>query len=105
MGREIVKSSVAELPLWQRYVDQFPVRDNLLYLNHAAVAPLPRTTADEISAHEFCAELFVRRAIGNAPRANDLEFAVAKRACLIGKASWLPAHFAHLIRRSNAPRL
>ncbi len=48
MGREIVNSSVAELPLWQRYADQFPVRDNLLYLNHAAVAPLPRVTADAL---------------------------------------------------------
>jgi cysteine desulfurase/selenocysteine lyase len=48
MGREIVKDSVAELPLWQRYADQFPVRDNLLYLNHAAVAPLPRVTADAL---------------------------------------------------------
>ena len=48
MGREIVNSSVAEIPLWQRYADQFPVRDNLLYLNHAAVAPLPRVTADAL---------------------------------------------------------
>jgi selenocysteine lyase/cysteine desulfurase len=48
MGRENVNSSVAELPLWQRYADQFPVRDNLLYLNHAAVAPLPRVTADAL---------------------------------------------------------
>ncbi len=48
MGREIVNSSVADLPLWQRYADQFPVRDNLLYLNHAAVAPLPRVTADAL---------------------------------------------------------
>lgn len=48
MGQEFVKSSVAELPLWQRYADQFPVRDNLVYLNHAAVAPLPRVTADAL---------------------------------------------------------
>ncbi|MCX6632674.1 MAG: aminotransferase class V-fold PLP-dependent enzyme [Candidatus Solibacter sp.] len=48
MGSEIVKSSVAELPLWQRYADQFPVRENLLYLNHAAVAPLPRRCADAL---------------------------------------------------------
>src|SRR6266536_4399219 len=46
MGSENVKGSVAELPLWQRYADQFPVRENLVYLNHAAVAPLPRRTAD-----------------------------------------------------------
>jgi cysteine desulfurase/selenocysteine lyase len=48
MGREIVKSSVAELPLWQRYADQFPVRENLVYLNHAAVAPLPRRCAEAL---------------------------------------------------------
>src|SRR6516225_5591150 len=48
MGQENVKSSVAELPLWQRYADQFPVRENLVYLNHAAVAPLPRVTADAL---------------------------------------------------------
>src|ERR1039458_10458449 len=48
MGSEIVKSVVAELPLWQRYADQFPVRDNLVYLNHAAVAPLPRCCADAL---------------------------------------------------------
>jgi selenocysteine lyase/cysteine desulfurase len=34
-------------PLWERYADQFPVRQNLIYLNHAAVAPLvlPAATA------------------------------------------------------------
>ena len=41
MGREIEESPAAELPLWQRYAGQFPVRQNLVYLNHAAVAPLP----------------------------------------------------------------
>ena len=48
MGLEIVNSSVSELPLWQRYAGQFPVRENLVYLNHAAVAPLPRVTADAL---------------------------------------------------------
>jgi selenocysteine lyase/cysteine desulfurase len=35
------------LPLWERYADQFRVRRNLIYLNHAAVAPLalPAATA------------------------------------------------------------
>lgn len=46
MGPENVKTSVAEVPLWQRYADQFPVRENLVYLNHAAVAPLPRRCAE-----------------------------------------------------------
>src|ERR1017187_1086264 len=48
MGREIEVNSVAEQPLWQRYADQFPVRENLVYLNHAAVAPLPRCCADAL---------------------------------------------------------
>ena len=30
---------------------QFPVRRNLLYFNHAAVAPLPRRVADAMTAH------------------------------------------------------
>ncbi len=46
MGFEFVKDSAAELPLWQRHADQFPVRDRLVYLNHAAVAPLSRPAAD-----------------------------------------------------------
>src|SRR5271154_6190597 len=33
-------------PLWRRYRDQFPVTKQLIYLNHAAVAPLPRPTAE-----------------------------------------------------------
>ncbi|HEY6329229.1 MAG TPA: aminotransferase class V-fold PLP-dependent enzyme [Blastocatellia bacterium] len=32
-------------PLWRRYRDQFPVTERLIYLNHAAVAPLPRPAA------------------------------------------------------------
>lgn len=35
-----------ETPLWQRYRDQFPVTGNLIYLNHAAVAPLCRRAAE-----------------------------------------------------------
>ncbi|MEO8594943.1 MAG: aminotransferase class V-fold PLP-dependent enzyme [Candidatus Solibacter sp.] len=48
MGSEIVNASAVELPLWQRYADQFPVRENLIYLNHAAVSPLPRRAADAL---------------------------------------------------------
>jgi selenocysteine lyase/cysteine desulfurase len=33
-------------PLWQRYREQFPVTGNLVYLNHAAVAPLCRPAAE-----------------------------------------------------------
>jgi selenocysteine lyase/cysteine desulfurase len=46
MGCETVKNPAAEAPLWSRYAHQFPVRDNLLYLNHAAVSPIPRVTAE-----------------------------------------------------------
>ena len=37
--------SVALLALWERFADRFPVREHLIYLNHAAVAPLSRDTA------------------------------------------------------------
>jgi len=32
--------------LWEQYRDQFPVTKNLIYLNHAAVAPLSRRCAE-----------------------------------------------------------
>ena len=32
--------------LWERYADRFPVRNHLIYLNHAAVAPLAKPAAD-----------------------------------------------------------
>jgi len=32
--------------LWQRYASEFPVRERVIYLNHAAVAPLCRRAAD-----------------------------------------------------------
>jgi len=38
--------SLAELPLWEQYADQFPVRERLIYLNHAAVAPLCKPAAE-----------------------------------------------------------
>jgi selenocysteine lyase/cysteine desulfurase len=31
--------------LWEQYREEFPVTENLIYLNHAAVTPLPRRTA------------------------------------------------------------
>jgi len=34
------------LPIWERYADQFPIRRNLIYLNHAAVAPLVQPAAE-----------------------------------------------------------
>lgn len=33
-------------PLWEQYREQFPVTKNLVYLNHAAVAPLSRRASD-----------------------------------------------------------
>jgi len=43
-------ASTAVAPLWREYRDEFPVADQLIYLNHAAVAPLPRRTASAIKA-------------------------------------------------------
>jgi cysteine desulfurase/selenocysteine lyase len=37
---------VNSVPLWEQYADQFPVRERLVYLNHAAVAPLCRPAAE-----------------------------------------------------------
>src|SRR6266536_2434744 len=38
--------SLADVPLWERYAEQFPVRRNLIYLNHAAVSPLSKPAAE-----------------------------------------------------------
>lgn len=46
MGFEKGNPPVAEIPIWERYADQFAVREHLTYLNHAAVAPLCRPAAD-----------------------------------------------------------
>src|SRR5262245_42325793 len=48
MGFISSQESVKELPLWERYADSFPIRENLIYLNHAAVAPLCKPAADAI---------------------------------------------------------
>src|SRR5690349_7490291 len=48
MGFGNVQNSLDVLPLWEKYTEQFPVSRNLIYLNHAAVAPLPRRTAEAI---------------------------------------------------------
>jgi len=37
-------------PLWRQYRDEFPVTQNLIYVNHAAVSPLPRRTAVAMQA-------------------------------------------------------
>jgi cysteine desulfurase/selenocysteine lyase len=46
MGFTVGQSSVKDLAIWERYAPQFPVRENLIYLNHAAVAPLCRPAAE-----------------------------------------------------------
>ncbi|HUI56476.1 MAG TPA: aminotransferase class V-fold PLP-dependent enzyme [Bryobacteraceae bacterium] len=43
-----VRNEKLATPLWQQYADQFPVRERLIYLNHAAVAPLCKPAADAI---------------------------------------------------------
>lgn len=42
--------AAAAEPLFKRYADQFPVTENLVYLNHAGVAPLPRCVAESMMA-------------------------------------------------------
>lgn len=46
MNPETLEKSRPEPALWERYAHHFPVRDRLLYLNHAAVAPLARPAAE-----------------------------------------------------------
>ena len=48
MGFDTIAKSPAKPSLWQQYEDEFPVRRNLVYLNHAAVAPLSRRAAGAI---------------------------------------------------------
>jgi len=46
MGFDLDAKSSPEPALWQRYAGEFPVREQLVYMNHAAVAPVPKRTAD-----------------------------------------------------------
>jgi cysteine desulfurase / selenocysteine lyase len=43
---EADRAGAGEKPLWAQYRDQFPVTEELIYLNHAAVAPLCRPAAE-----------------------------------------------------------
>lgn len=43
-------AAVAGEPLWKQYRHEFPVTERLIYLNHAAVAPLPRVSAAAMQA-------------------------------------------------------
>ena len=42
----IETEETVSVPVWQEYRDQFPVTERLVYLNHAAVAPLAKPAAD-----------------------------------------------------------
>jgi selenocysteine lyase/cysteine desulfurase len=46
MNTEVDAKSLLNVRIWQRYAHQFPVRERLVYLNHAAVAPLSRPAAE-----------------------------------------------------------
>jgi selenocysteine lyase/cysteine desulfurase len=46
MASEFGKNFVAQQTLAERYAGEFPVRENLVYLNHAAVSPLSRRCAN-----------------------------------------------------------
>ncbi len=46
MLREMGFTKDVKIDLWARYAEEFPVRQRLVYLNHAAVAPLCRQAAE-----------------------------------------------------------
>jgi selenocysteine lyase/cysteine desulfurase len=50
MRLETTDNLVKPLDLWERYADQFPVRERLVYMNHAAVAPLSKRAAGAMKA-------------------------------------------------------
>jgi cysteine desulfurase/selenocysteine lyase len=39
-------TEISSRALWEQYQDQFPVREHLIYLNHAGVTPLCKASAD-----------------------------------------------------------
>lgn len=45
-GKNLASTLATPAQLWERYAAEFPVRENLVYLNHAAVSPLSRRSAD-----------------------------------------------------------
>src|SRR5258708_24117474 len=48
MGFEklVVSEIPVQKPLWEEYRRYFPVTEKLIYLNHAAVSPLPKPVAE-----------------------------------------------------------
>jgi selenocysteine lyase/cysteine desulfurase len=50
MALNTTDNFVKPVALWERYADQFPVRERLVYMNHAAVAPLSKRAAGAMKA-------------------------------------------------------
>ena len=50
MALKTTDNFVKPLALWEQYADQFPVRERLVYMNHAAVAPLSKRAAGAMKA-------------------------------------------------------
>jgi selenocysteine lyase/cysteine desulfurase len=48
-GQVDTKSGQLVEPLWRQYRNEFPVTERLIYLNHAAVAPLPKRCAEALT--------------------------------------------------------
>ena len=46
MGLTANENLASPVAIWDQYAHQFPVRERLIYLNHAAVAPLCKPAAD-----------------------------------------------------------
>ena len=79
-------------PLWQKYREQFPVTERLVYLNHAGIAPLCRRSAEAMrslaqDALEFGSEHYqkwmdtyqgIRVATARLINANPSEIAIVK---------------------------
>ena len=53
MSLEVSVNSGKDVTLWERYAHQFPVRERLTYLNHAAVAPLSKPAADAMKSRGY----------------------------------------------------
>ena len=46
----MTQSAAAAPALWELYEDQFPVREHLIYLNHAGVTPLCQAAAEAMKS-------------------------------------------------------
>lgn len=92
MGFDGSGLAATETSLWQQYRDEFPVTRSIIYLNHAAVSPLARRTAEAMKrlADDVCewgslhysawleAYAGVRRAAAKLIDAQDSEIALVK---------------------------